>query len=94
VNALSISRTSIVSPFGGFPSFDLTGLLGTVLEPTIGCRICILTDIENPAESFTELCFMKKLGHTVQKNSVEVFFKGPANGTLQDFGMTAPAPRP
>ena len=88
MSTLTMPHPSEVSQSGGFPPFDLTRLLGTVFEPTAGCRICILTDFENPAESFTDLRFMMKPGYPVQKKAVEVFVEGLANGTLQDLGMT------
>ena len=77
-----------VSPSGAFPPFDLTRLLGTVFDPTVGCRICILTDFENPPEAFTGMRFMKNPGHPVRKKAVEVFLKSLANGTMRDLGMT------
>ena len=88
MTTLTKPHPSPVPPSGGFPPFDLTRLLATVFEPTAVCRICILTDFENPAESFTGLRFMKESGHPVQKKAVEVFCEGLANGTLQDLGMT------
>ena len=32
-----------------FPPFSLVNLLGTVFEPTDGCSVCILTDLDDPA---------------------------------------------
>jgi aminopeptidase len=31
-----------------FPAFDAVRLLGTVFEPTQGCKVCILTDFDDP----------------------------------------------
>ncbi len=88
MNTLTMPHPAGVSPSDGFPPFDLTRLLGTVFEPTVGCRICILTDFEKPVESFTGLRFMKEPGYPVQKKAVEVFVEGLANSALQDLGMT------
>ena len=33
-----------------FPPFDPARLLSTVFEPTQGCRVCILTDFQEPQE--------------------------------------------
>jgi aminopeptidase len=33
-----------------FPPFDLKRLMSTVFEPTEGKRLCILIDLENPAD--------------------------------------------
>jgi hypothetical protein len=76
MNTLAMPHPSGASPSSDFPPFDLTRLLGTVFEPTVGCRICILTDFENPAESFTGLRFMKEPGHPVQMKAVDVFVEG------------------
>ena len=88
MNTFTISPNSRVASSDGFPRFDLTRLLATVFEPTIGCRICILTDFENPAESFPGLRFMNRPGHPVQKKAVEIFVEGLANATMRDLGMT------
>ena len=38
-----------------FPKFDLVRLLGTVFEPTQGCKVCILIDFDEPAALIKDL---------------------------------------
>ncbi len=72
-----------------FPPFDLVRLLGTVFEPTPGCRICILTDFDEPASLIKEFAFLQKDGFPVQKKAHSVFYQalhGGAMDTLQMHG--------
>ncbi len=45
-----------------FPPFDLKRLLGTVFKPTDGCRVCILTDFDEPAKWMKDFAFKDAAG--------------------------------
>jgi hypothetical protein len=71
-----------------FPPFDLVRLLGTVFQPTQGCRVCILTDFNEPAELMKDFAFLKTEGYPVQKKAHEVFYLGLQNGALDELGLS------
>ena len=71
-----------------FPPFDLVRLLGTVFEPTQGCRVCILVDFDQPESLISGYSFLKKPGFPVQKKAYECFYLGLQNGALDELGMT------
>lgn len=71
-----------------FESFDLTRLLGTVFEPTQGCRVCILIDFDEPAGLIEDFAFLKQDGFPVQKNAYRYFYQGLQNGSLESLGMS------
>ena len=71
-----------------FPPFDLVRLLGTVFEPTQGCRVCILIDFDQPAELIRDLSFLKAEGHPIQKNAHRHFYLGLRDGAMAALGMT------
>jgi hypothetical protein len=71
-----------------FPAFDLVRLLGTVFEPTQGCRVCILIDFDEPASLIKDFAFLDAPGFPVQKNALKHFYTGVQNGALDDLGMT------
>ncbi len=71
-----------------FPPFDLVRLLGTVFEPTQGCRVCILIDFDEPAEFIRDFAFVDKPGFPVQKKAYQHFYQGLKNGALEDLGMS------
>ena len=70
-----------------FPPFDLVQLLGTVFEPTDGCRVCILTDFDEPAELIKDFNFLKQDGFPVQKKAHEAFYQGLHGGAMETLGM-------
>ena len=63
-------------------------MLGTVFQPTQGCRVCILTDFNEPAELMKDFAFLGKEGYPVQKKAHEVFYRGLQDGALDDLGMS------
>lgn len=68
-----------------FPPFDLKKLLSTVFEPTEGCQVCILIDLE-------DLSLMKNfafLNHDlpIQKKAYEVFYKMLGDHAMEALGM-------
>ncbi len=71
-----------------FPPFDLVRLLGTVFEPTQGCRVCILVDFDEPAALIKNYAFLKQSGFPVQRKAYEAFYLGLQNGALDELGMT------
>lgn len=70
-----------------FPEFSLTRLLGTVFEPTDGCRVCILIDLEDMG-LMKGYGFLDAGGHEVQKKAYEEFYLGLKDGGMQELGMT------
>lgn len=71
-----------------FLPFDLVRLLDTVFQPTEGCRACILTEFEEPAELMANFTFLSRGGFPVQTKAYEVFYEGLKNGALKELGMT------
>ncbi len=70
-----------------FPSFDLARLLGTVFEPTRGCRVCILVDFDEPAGLIKDCAFLDQDGFEVQKNAYRYFYEGLRDGVMEELGM-------
>ena len=71
-----------------FPEFKLSRLLGTVFEPTHECRVCILTDFEEPARMMKNHAYLHGPGHAVQKKAYEVFYLGLRDGVMSELGMS------
>jgi aminopeptidase len=71
-----------------FPPFDLVRLLGTVFKPTQGCRVCILTDFDEPAALIKDFAFLQADGFPVQKKAHEAFYLGLGNGAMNQLGMS------
>lgn len=70
-----------------FPPFDLKRLISTVFEPVEGKRICILIDLENPAD-IKKFGFLKDKSLTIQKHAHGKFYQGFKDGALDELGMT------
>ena len=71
-----------------FPEFDVARLLGTVFEPTQGCRVCILTDFDDPQRWMKDFAFLKEDGYEVQKNAVKHFYQPFIDGVMEKLGMS------
>lgn len=71
-----------------FPPFSLVRLLGSVFAPTEGCRVCILTDFQDPRAMITGFAFLEQPGHAVQKKAHEVFYLGLQGPAMAELGMT------
>ncbi len=73
-----------------FPAFDTARLLGTVFEPTSGCRVCILTDFDEPQKWMKNFSFLETDQGTfeVQKNAVKHFYQPFIDGVMDELGMT------
>lgn len=71
-----------------FPPFSVTRLLGTVFEPTDGCRLCILTDFDEPAGLIKDFAFLGRDGYEVQKNAHKHFYEALHRGAMEELGLT------
>lgn len=71
-----------------FPPFDVVRLLSTVFEPTEGCRVCILTDFNEPQKWMKDFSFLEADGFEVQKNAIKHFYEPFKNGVMEELGMT------
>ena len=71
-----------------FPPFDPARLLSTVFEPTEGCRVCILTDFQEPLELIRDFSFLDEDGFEVQKNAYKYFYETLNGGVMDQLGMT------
>lgn len=70
-----------------FPPFSLTRLLKTVFAPEQGSKVCILIDLDNPAD-MRDFGFLKNKDLTVQRHAYEVFHKGIVEGDAgQELGL-------
>jgi len=69
-----------------FPEFNLARLLGTVFDPTAGCRVCILTDLDD-LSLIKDFAFLQTDGYAVQKKAHKEFYLALQNGILNDLGM-------
>lgn len=71
-----------------FPPFDLASLLTTVFKPTEGCKVCILTDFEEPKNLIKDFNFLGEDGFEIQKNAFKHFYEGLREGVLDELGMS------
>ena len=69
-----------------FPAFSLERLLKTTFGPKPGQRLCILIDLENPAD-MKDFAFLKNPALTIQKHAIESFHK-PLNDTILASKLT------
>jgi len=69
-----------------FPPFSLERLLTTTFGPKPGQRLCILIDLENPAE-IKDFAFLKNPALTIQKHAVESFQKPLNESILAKMGL-------
>ncbi|MFZ4766102.1 MAG: hypothetical protein ACOYMN_14220 [Roseimicrobium sp.] len=69
-----------------FPKFDLVRLLGSVFEPTVGRRICILIDLPDLAEA-KDLAFLANPARAVQQKAHEYFYLGLKNGGAEALSL-------
>ena len=71
-----------------FPPFSLTRLLSTVFEPTEGCSVCILTDLEDPSNETANFAFLENSKYAIQRKAHQHFYEEFHNGALDELGMT------
>lgn len=69
-----------------FPPFSLERLLATTFAPKAGQRLCILIDLENPAD-IKDFAFLKDPALTIQKHALESFQKPLNEGILAKMGL-------
>lgn len=65
-------------------SFDLARLLKTVFVPLDGQRICILIDLDDPAD-MKDFAFLKRDDVPVQRRAYEHFYQGLHNGVMEEI---------
>ena len=71
-----------------YEDFDLARLLGTVFEPTEGCRVCILIDFDHPASMIKDWAYLGEEGFEVQKNAHQHFYQALHDGVMEKLGMS------
>lgn len=71
-----------------FDTFSLSRLLTAVFESTEGCRVCILTDFDDPAAMMKDYAFLKEDGFPVQKRAYEYFYQDLHRGVMEELGMS------
>jgi len=71
-----------------FPIFSAARLLSQVFEPTQGCRVCILTDFDEPQKWMKDFAFLEADGFPVQKKGYENFYQSLHSGVMNELGMT------
>jgi aminopeptidase len=70
-----------------FQPFDLARLLETVFEPVDNCRVCILIDLDNPAQ-MKDYAFLQDESLTIQRKAHDVFYKGLKDGVAAKLGLS------
>lgn len=70
-----------------FPDFSLSRLLGTVFEPTQGCRVCILIDLEDET-LMKDYAFLDQEGHEIQTRAYRNFYLALKKGVMDELGMS------
>jgi aminopeptidase len=89
MSATATAREIILDPAQRkFPPFSLTRLLGSVFEPTQGCKVCILIDFDDPPALIKDFAFLNQDGFDVQKKAHKEFYLGLKNGALEELGMS------
>ncbi len=87
MSVASLSPEVIMNPEKRvFPAFSLERLLGSVFDPTEGCRVCILIDLEDMS-LMKGFGFLAAKGHEVQKKAYEEFYLGLKDSGLENLGM-------
>ncbi|MEN8693572.1 MAG: hypothetical protein ABF334_02080 [Akkermansiaceae bacterium] len=71
-----------------FPNFSLKGLIETVFKPTQNCRVCILTDFEEPQHFMKDFSFIGNEDYPVQNKAYTHFYEGLKAGVMDELGMS------
>ena len=79
-------QTQSTKPALTFPPFSLTRLLKTVFNPSVGEKVCILIDLDDPREVIGWK-FLENPDLSIQRNAYEYFYKGLLNGTAAELGL-------
>jgi aminopeptidase len=69
-----------------FPPFDLAHLLQTIFQPKEKEKLCILIDLDNPAE-VVDFAFTKNDAFPVQQKAYDVFFQGLQSGVMKQLNL-------
>jgi len=69
-----------------FPPFSLERLIKTTFAPKEGQRLCILIDLDNPAD-IKDFAFLNNPALTIQKHAVESFHKPLNTEILAKMGL-------
>ncbi len=69
-----------------FPTFSLARLLGTVFQPIDGLKVCILIDLEDPAD-IKDLAFLKNDAYPIQKHAYEDFYLPLHDSVMEELGL-------
>lgn len=80
-------QTESSKPTRTFPPFNLTRLLKTVFNPSVGEKVCILIDLDDPHD-VVDWKFLENPDLSIQRNAYEYFHKGLLNGTAEELGLT------
>lgn len=84
-----LSKEILLNPeLRTFPEFSVSRLLKTVFKPTEDCRLCILTDFDDPQHWMKDFAFLKADGFEVQKNAYRHFYEPLRESVLDELGMT------
>jgi aminopeptidase len=70
-----------------FPEFTLTRLLKSVFDPTEGCKVCVLIDLEDMG-LMKGYGFLQADGHEIQRKAFEEFYLALKDGAMDELGMS------
>ena len=88
MSVATLDREIILNPEKrSFPEFRLERLLGQVFEPTQGCKVCVLIDLEDTS-LMKGYQFLEAEGHEIQRKAYEEFYLGLKDGGMTALGMT------
>jgi len=69
-----------------FPPFSLARLLRTTFDPKPGQKICILIDLDDPAD-MAGFKFLQNPDLSIQRNAVKYFYEALKDGVLAELGL-------
>ena len=88
MSVATLDREIILNPEKrAFPEFRLERLLSQVFEPTQGCKVCVLIDLED-INLMKDYRFLEAEGHEIQRKAYEEFYLGLKDGGMDSLGMS------
>lgn len=87
MGAISMEEYAMTSTGQHFPPFSLSRLLRTVFQPHENQRICILIDLDDPAD-ITEFRYLQDEKYSIQRHAYNEFYQALHNGVMAELGMT------
>lgn len=88
MSVATLDREIILNPEKrAFPEFRLERLLSQVFEPTQGCKVCVLIDLEDTS-LMKGYRFLEAEGHEIQRKAYEEFYLGLKDGGMDSLGMS------